>query len=54
MPSYYVELVISVTVKADTPEAAEAVAPILAKEKFSREGVACLVVQAAEETQGDA
>ena len=54
MLSYYVELILSVTCYADTPEAAEAAAPILAEDELAREGVACLVVQAAEETQDDA
>ena len=54
MPSYYVELVMSVTCYAEPPEAAEAAAPILAETKLACEGTGCLVVQAAEETQGDA
>ena len=54
MPSYDVELVMSVTCYAKPPEAAEAAAPILAETKLACEGTGCLVVQAAEETQGDA
>ena len=50
MPSYDVELVMSVTCYVEPPEAAEAAAPIL---KLAREGVACFVVQAGE-IQGDA
>lgn len=53
MSNYFVDLVMRVTVEADSQEAAEALAPRLAEAKLCREGMNCLVVQPVEETDDE-
>jgi hypothetical protein len=54
MPKYFVDLVMTVLVEADSHEEAEGMARELAEEKLGSEGMHALVVQPAEETLNDA